>query len=403
MNFRNLNSTTKVIIFFCISVIAFGALPAEANPPSADFVWSVDGLTVYFQDLSTGDPDTWLWDFGDGQSLARQNPLHTYVAAGTYEVKLMVNNAFGYSERVKVVTITGGGGDAPSADFTWTADGFNVDFVDLTIGQVDSWQWDFGDGGFSALQHPNHTFAEEDVYDVELRVANNYGYSVRTIQVAVGETEAPGADFRWTVEGHTVTFSDHSTGQIDSWFWFFGDGNGSLNPSPVYTFSAPGTYDVTLEAGNEFGTSLRTYEVSVEGFVGEPALADFRWLEGAALSVYFEDLSIGQIESRLWTFGDGDVSVEQSPLKIYSEAGVYEVSLTVGNRYGQSTRTQQVTVGEPDGGDAPRADFGWSVEGLIVMLEDRSLGQIDSRRWTFGDGAESTEESPSHAYAAEGT
>ena len=81
----------------------------------------------------------------------------------------------------------------------------------------------------------------------------------------------------------------------------------------------------------------------------------------------------------MWTFGDGDQSVEVNPLKIYPEAGIYEVNLTVSNRYGQTTCTQQVTVGESEGGDAPRADFAWSVEGLIVFLEDQSLGQIDSR------------------------
>ncbi len=62
----------------------------EANP-----VGSQEGLvpssdTVLFADLSTGSPDRWLWDFGDGQFSDEQNPLHTYtgVATDTFTVKL---------------------------------------------------------------------------------------------------------------------------------------------------------------------------------------------------------------------------------------------------------------------------------------------------------------------------
>ncbi len=36
-------------------------------------------------------PDTWLWDFGDGNTSTLQNPSHTYAAAGTYNVQLIVS------------------------------------------------------------------------------------------------------------------------------------------------------------------------------------------------------------------------------------------------------------------------------------------------------------------------
>jgi PKD repeat protein len=46
--------------------------------------------SVQFTDLSTGNPDSWLWDFGDGQFSNVQNPLHTYMggASETFTVKL---------------------------------------------------------------------------------------------------------------------------------------------------------------------------------------------------------------------------------------------------------------------------------------------------------------------------
>lgn len=62
-----------------------------------------------------------------------------------------------------------------------------------------------------------------------------------------------------------VTFTDASTGTVDSRLWDFGDGTTSTATSPVHTYSAPGTYTVTLTATGPLGsnTKTRTAYVSV--------------------------------------------------------------------------------------------------------------------------------------------
>ena len=50
-------------------------------------------LVVEFEDLSTGNPDTWLWDFGNGNSSSQQNPIAVYSSPGIYTVKLTVSDA----------------------------------------------------------------------------------------------------------------------------------------------------------------------------------------------------------------------------------------------------------------------------------------------------------------------
>lgn len=47
-------------------------------------------LTVQFMDTSTGDPNIWGWDFGDGTNSALQNPVHAYTWPGNYTVTLTV-------------------------------------------------------------------------------------------------------------------------------------------------------------------------------------------------------------------------------------------------------------------------------------------------------------------------
>ena len=50
-------------------------------------------LVVEFQDLSTGSPDTWLWDFGNGNTSTLKNPTAVYANPGIYDVTLIASNS----------------------------------------------------------------------------------------------------------------------------------------------------------------------------------------------------------------------------------------------------------------------------------------------------------------------
>jgi C1A family cysteine protease/PKD repeat protein len=50
-------------------------------------------LAVAFTDLTAGEPDAWLWEFGDGFTSADQNPVHMYATPGLYTVTLTASNA----------------------------------------------------------------------------------------------------------------------------------------------------------------------------------------------------------------------------------------------------------------------------------------------------------------------
>lgn len=85
-----------LVIFACI-------VPASAllQPPVANFTMDRSmghaRDPIQFTDTSTGNPYSWYWDFGDGESSTIQNPGHTYssLSGGVYTVSLKVVNAAG--------------------------------------------------------------------------------------------------------------------------------------------------------------------------------------------------------------------------------------------------------------------------------------------------------------------
>lgn len=55
----------------------------------------ITGSSIQFTDQSTNLPTSWLWDFGDGNISTSQNPVHSYLFAGQYSVKLVGSNLYG--------------------------------------------------------------------------------------------------------------------------------------------------------------------------------------------------------------------------------------------------------------------------------------------------------------------
>lgn len=72
------------------------------SPARASFTFTPDlgplPLVVRFQDISTGSPTSWHWDFGDGTTSTLKNPVHTYTKPGDFFILLSVTSATGSSQ-----------------------------------------------------------------------------------------------------------------------------------------------------------------------------------------------------------------------------------------------------------------------------------------------------------------
>ncbi len=250
---------------------------------------------------------------------------------------------------------------APVANFSGTPTTgtapLEVSFIDSSTGDIDSRSWTFGDGGSSTAQHPTYTYDDPGTYTVRLTVTGPSGSDTETENNYITVTEAPVppvANFSGTpttgMAPLEVSFTDSSTGDIDSWSWSFGDGGSSTAQNLTYTYDDPGTYTVALEVTGPGGidTRTRTNYITVTA-APQPPVADFSGTLTtgmAPLQVSFTDSSTGDIDSRSWTFGDGGTSTDQNPTYTYNDPGAYTISLTVTGPGGMDTeiKNNYITV-----------------------------------------------------------
>ncbi len=239
--------------------------------PTAGFVGNPTSgevpLTVNFTNQSSG-ATSYSWTFGDGGTSTATNPNHNYTSGGTYTVTLTATNSCGNDifTRTNYITVTctppvaGFVGSPTSGDYP-----LNVSFTDQSTGAT-SWSWTFGDGGTSTQQNPSHNYTSAGIYTVALTVTNSCGNDTETKTDYITVTEPPCyppvADFIGSPTSGEynlpVNFTDLSTNSPTSWSWTFGDGGTSMAQNPSHTYTAAGTYTVSLTATNSCGSDGET-------------------------------------------------------------------------------------------------------------------------------------------------
>jgi PKD repeat protein len=174
--------------------------------PVAAFTYSGDP-TVSFTDASLNSPTSWFWNFGDAGTSTLENPTHTYVSNGVYNVCLTATNATGSNTSCQLITIDSY--LSPVSSFTFSGDP-TVSFTDLSLNAPTSWSWAFGDAGTSTLENPTHTYAANGTYNACLTATNAVGSNTSCQDVVIDSyVYTPVADFIYTGDPD-VEFTDIS-------------------------------------------------------------------------------------------------------------------------------------------------------------------------------------------------
>ncbi len=219
-------------------------------------------------------------------------------------------------------------------------------------------------------------------------------------------------------EAESITFVMLATdpeGQTMTRAWDFGDGFSSTDESPTHAYAADGSFTVQVTVTDSAGGSSSVSTVvtvdnaspliqSLGGDLTGETNATFSF-QGVATDPGGDPLTY------TWDWGDGSPQESGSSLSshthVFTSAGVYLVTWIVTDGQGAATQqTISVEVNAPPVLDTINFSPTTPEEAesiTFVVLATDPEGQTMTRAWDFGDGFSSTDESPTHAYAADGS
>lgn len=153
------------------------------------------------------------------------------------------------------------------ADGSWTGTGsaFEVSFASAT--DTFTVRIDNDCDLYSATEPSNGAYYDVTGIGGQVDFASPFdeGYnllprsSADLVQLTPG---TPVAGFTFAINGATVDFTNTSVG-ANTYFWDFGDTSLSISTNPSHTYTANGTYTVTLAASNAFGSDTIQQQVTI--------------------------------------------------------------------------------------------------------------------------------------------
>lgn len=272
----------------------------------------------------------------------------------TLQTRNFANCQSGVSERLFTVPVF----DNITVDFTATPTNQTLPNSTVTITNnttAGPWQyeWDFGDGTTSSVANPgSHTYATYGTYTILLTVTNNICVQQQSITVTINPIP-PILEFTYDPAAGcaplTVTFTNQSQfADPTTYYWEFGTNEGTSRAiNPVYTYTRPGIYSVTLSASNATGETVQITKTAIIEVYESPTalfaiMPQVVFIPGDRL--YTSNRSFGA-SSFIWDFGDGTTSTAFEPIHDYTEEGIYDITLIASNSSGcTDTTTLQSAV-----------------------------------------------------------
>ncbi|MCK6611103.1 MAG: PKD domain-containing protein [Bacteroidia bacterium] len=345
------------------------------------------------------------WNFGDGTSSNDVHPKKTYLATGTYPVKLIING-FGCSDSI-TKSLTYSGPVFPVAGFTYTVADCKgtLDFTNTSTNAIE-YIWDFGNGQVCTnfINNQLRSFGP-GVHYVSLIAKGSGANCADTLTQVITVPPSPITVFSEVPLKCTrkVQFKNYS--YFDSaWSWNFGDPTtGLLNESsaiePMHEFSSNGSFDVRLITSNGtcFDTLTQTIVVDDSGVMPSASFTQTDIGGSCVNKIGFTNLSTSA-STFVWRFHDGSSSTQENPSKTYSTAGVYPVTLVAVSSTGCiDSLSSTVMISQTKSG----AQASFYPDDTVKCFVDHSFifyntsqyfgnGWIPKYYWDFGDGTTDT-------------
>ncbi|OFY18145.1 MAG: hypothetical protein A2W98_07535 [Bacteroidetes bacterium GWF2_33_38] len=317
------DATSQTVLVYPEIIANFYYDSVGCSPLQSSFINQSFGANIY------------TWNFSNQVTSTQTNPTHIFTNnSGTdsiFEVQLIAESQYHCLDSIrKNITVYA----SPTANFTALPTSQIYPFSSITIDNLTNlgnwnFDWNFGDGDFSTQEHPlMHQYDNFGNYTIMLTVSGTHcsDTSFRQIEIIPA---LPIADFDSSAQGCeplTVQFSNKSQ-NATNYEWNFGDGNTSSQENPAHTFIEAGTYEVSLKAIGP-GGSDETTNATINVFPNP--IAEFTI---SPIKVYLPNQQINcynlseNATAYMWYFGNGDSTSVENPKYVYTEVGIYTITL----------------------------------------------------------------------------
>lgn len=313
-------------------------------PPVVDF--SVSSITtcsgqVSFFDQSSGNPTSWLWDFGDGTTSTLQNPTHVYTTSSSFTVSLTSTNQFGNATEVKTnyigVNLSAATPVAASC-IPITQDGsLGFGITNVNFNTINETTGDASEG------YTDNTCTQTTVF-----AGQTYPISIEHASPTFHNCAA------WIDYNNNGVFEEPSEKIITNASSLATSGNVTISSFAVLNvplrMRVIADYDlnaVPSPCTDPTYGQAEDYTIIVEQDTSPPeANFETNKLTSCDGAISFTDLSSNVPTSWMWNFGDGVNSIQQNPTHNYTTDGIYTVTLITSNQFGSDTivKTNLITI-----------------------------------------------------------
>ncbi|RYD82567.1 MAG: PKD domain-containing protein [Sphingobacteriales bacterium] len=352
---------SRCCMFLLLVSSIFCANTSYAQSCNAKYAFKINDLQVSFTDSSTAaNFYRRQWNFGDGTTSDSKAPVHTYKAAGSYRVCLIIKDTVTgckdtFCETVKVKSPC-------TSSFRYSLSGKTVTLhADTTLNKSNAtYSWKMGDGNFKNGKSLNYTYAADGKYEICLTV--NDSPCVSKICQTVTIVSGCHAKYSFKISGRDVYFNDESAAAnnyIRS--WNFGDGKKGDAKSPVHSYDSAGNYRVCLVIKDTVAKCADTFCETVK--ISNCA-SNFSFKVRDSVVTFIADTTNHSSTAKYnWRVETGVFKKGKSITYTYSKTGNYEVCLTVEDSPCVAKTCKVVTVG----------NTGYSISGLINAGSDTAF------------------------------
>jgi gliding motility-associated-like protein len=388
--------------FVLVLILLSGVANAQ---PVADFTASVRSgcspLSVQFTDLSSGNPTSFSWSFGNGNISTFQHPSAIYIVPGTYNVTLTVSNALGTDTEVKSTFITVF--NSPVVDFTTNVTGGCVPLITpfnniTTLGSapIRAWLWDFGDGSIGSTQSPTHVYTIGGPKTISLTATDTNGcFATVTKNALVNPTQSHTADFSFNnalvCRGpSTQTFSPtvNPPASNYSYEWSTTNGLTSTQTNPSFSFNNAGVYGVSLKVTAPSGCAAYVNKSNAVFVVNAQAAFDLPnapYCGGQQFTFNNKSLPDTSVANFTWSVNNVIVN-NNKDLVTKLLQGSYTIKLVTTINGCKDSTIKSLNVNQRPTANFTKQPANICFVPIDVIFNSSSIGNGLNYKWTFGNG-----------------